>query len=188
MADVHFQSLSSPRLILRRFQARDVPVFVQYRSDPAIARYQSWTTFTEADGQQFLASQAQLHPDMPGTWFQLAIELAQTREMVGDCALHTPADPPGQVEIGFTLAPAHHGQGFATEAVTCLLDYVFGTLAKHRAIAVTDARNTAAAKVLERVGMRREGHFRENVWFKGEWGDEYWYAMLKREWRTMSYS
>ncbi len=184
MADVGFERLSSPRLILRRFQASDLPAFCQYRSDPAIARYQSWTTFTPEDGQRFFASQAPLHPDMPGTWFQLALELAETGEMVGDCVLHTPADPPGQVEIGFTLAPAHHGKGFATEAVRCLLDYVFRVLDKHRAIAVTDARNTAAAGVLERVGMRREGHFLENVWFKGQWGDEYLYAILAREWRS----
>src|SRR5581483_9815432 len=181
--DVDFQRLFSPRLMLRRFRESDLPVFCRYRSDPAIARYQSWTTFTEEDGKQFFAGQAKLHPDTPGTWFQFAIEQLESGGMIGDCALHTPAEPPGQVEIGFTLAPAHHGQGFATEAVMCLLDYVFGTLNKHRAIAITDARNFAAAQVLERVGMRREGHFRENVWFKGQWGDELLYAVLDREWR-----
>jgi RimJ/RimL family protein N-acetyltransferase len=183
MADVAFDHLCSPRLTLRRFQATDLPVFCGYRSDPAIARYQSWTAFTEADGQQFFANQSSLHPDMPGTWFQMVIERTEDRVMVGDCALHTPADPPKHAEIGFTLASAHHGQGFATEAVACLLDYVFRTLDKHRAFAITDARNIPAARVLERVGMRREGHFLQNAWFKGQWGDEFLYAMLGDEWR-----
>ena len=105
--------------------------------------------------------------------------------LIGDCGLHTLADRPGQAEIGFTLALEQQGKGYATEAVNCLLDYVFGTLEKHRVIAVTDTRNGPASRLLERVGMRREGHFIENVWFKGEWGDEYQYAMLEREWRAL---
>ena len=125
-----------------------------------------------------------LHPDVTGTWFQMAIELAQTCPLIGDLGLHTLADRPGQAEIGFTLAREHQGKGYATEAVNRLLDYVFGVLGKHRVIAVTDARNAPAARLLERVGMRREGHFVENIWFKGEWADEYQYAMLEREWRT----
>jgi RimJ/RimL family protein N-acetyltransferase len=64
-----------------------------------------------------------------------------------------------------------------------LLAYVFDQLGKHRVIAITDARNAPAARVLERVGMRREGHFIKNVWFKGRWGDEYLYALLEQEWR-----
>ena len=125
-----------------------------------------------------------LHPDVTGTWFQMAIELAEAGPLVGDLGLHTLADRPGQAEIGFTLAREHQGKGYATEAVNRLLDYVFGVLGKHRVIAVTDARNAPAARVLERVGMRREGHFVENIWFKGGWGDEYEYAMLEREWRA----
>ena len=97
--------------------------------------------------------------------------------------LHALKDQPGQVEIGFTLASEYQGKGYATEAVSGLLDYVFRGLCKHRVTAITDARNAAAARVLEKVGMRREGHFIQNVWFKGAWGDEYLYALLGHEWR-----
>ena len=68
------------------------------------------------------------------------------------------------------------------EAVTRLLDYVFGELCKHRVFAVTDTRNVRAVRLLERLGMRREGHFIRNIWFKGSWGDEYLYALLEEEW------
>ena len=98
--------------------------------------------------------------------------------------MHALGDRPRQAEIGFTLACEHQGKGYATEAVNRLLDYVFGVLGKHRVIAVTDTRNAPAARLLERVGMRREGHFVEDIWFKGGWGDEYEYAMLEREWRA----
>jgi RimJ/RimL family protein N-acetyltransferase len=183
MADTGFTHLSTSRLILRRLRESDLPLFGRYRSDPQVARYQDWVAYSEEDGLRFFSEQAKLHPDVAGTWFQMAIELAGTGELIGDCGLHTLRDQPRQVEIGFTLAVGHQGKGYATEAVACLLDYVFGTLDKHRAIAVIDARNTPAARVLERVGMRREGHLLQNVWFKGQWGDEYHYALLEREWR-----
>ena len=185
MADIDFARLLSPRLILRRFRSTDLVPFCGYRSDPRVARYQDWESWSEEDGRQFLERQTTLHPDVPGTWFQMAIELAETGELIGDCGLHTLADRPAQAEIGFTLAREHQGKGYATEAVRCLLDYVFGRLGKHRVIAATDARNVPTARVLERVGMRREGHFIENIWFKGGWGDEYQYAMLEREWRAL---
>jgi RimJ/RimL family protein N-acetyltransferase len=185
MADIGFAYLSSSHLILRRLRESDLSSFCCYRSDPRIARYQDWASFSEEEGLRFFDGQAHLHPDVPGTWFQMAIELAETSELIGDCGLQTFADRLWQAEIGFTLAPKHQGRGYATEAVKCLLDYVFETLGKHRVIAITDVRNAPAARVLERVGMRREGHFIQNVWFKGAWGDEYLYALLEREWHEM---
>jgi RimJ/RimL family protein N-acetyltransferase len=184
MADTGFTGLNTSRLILRRLRESDLPSFCHYRSDPRVARYQDWVAFPEGEGLRFFSEQAKLHPDVAGTWFQMAIELAETGELIGDCGLHTLLEQPRQVEIGFTLSIAHQGNGYATEAVACLLDYVFGRLDKHRAIAVVDTRNVPAVHVLERVGMRREGHFLQNVWFKGEWGDEYLYALLEREWRA----
>ena len=182
MADIGFTCLSTRRLVLRRLREGDLSTFCGYRSDPRVARYQDWSAFPEEDGVRFFAEQARLHPDVEETWFQMAIEHAGTGEMVGDCGLHTIGGHPGQVEIGFTLSTDHQGRGYATEAVTRLLDYAFGELCKHRVTAVTDARNAPAVRVLERVGMRREGHFIQNIWFKGSWGDEYLHALLEQEW------
>ena len=85
----------------------------------------------------------------------------------------------------FTLAPAHQGNGYGTEALRGLLEVAFGTLGMHRVIAVTDALNAPAAALLKRVGMRREAHFHENVFFKGAWGSEFLFAMLEHEWRKL---
>ena len=82
------------------------------------------------------------------------------------------------------MAPAHQGCGLATEALGSVLGYVFDTLAKHRASAVTDAVNQAAAALLRRLGFRLEAHFVEHVWFKGAWGSEYRFALLRREWQA----
>src|SRR5262249_20627816 len=114
MVDAAFEQLTSARLILRRFRAGDIAAFVRYRADPAIARFQSWENFTAADGEAFLAAMSRQHPDTLGEWFQFAIELTATSAMIGDCALHTLAESPREVEIGFTLAPEFQGRGYAT--------------------------------------------------------------------------
>ena len=87
-----------------------------------------------------------------------------------------------QAEIGFTLSRAYQGQGYATEAVSRLLDYAFGEMGLHRVVAITDQRNEPSFGLLERLGMRREGSFVRNAWFKGEWASEYLYAVLGEEW------
>ena len=85
-------------------------------------------------------------------------------------------------EIGFTLARRHQGQGYATEALSGLLDHAFRDLDLHRVKAICDVKNKPAVSLLERLGMRREGTFIESVWFKEAWGSEHSYALLRREW------
>jgi aminoglycoside 6'-N-acetyltransferase len=122
------------------------------------------------------------HPDTPGEWFQFAIELAASGAMIGDCALRALADSPREVEIGFTLAPAHHGKGYAAEAVARLLDYIFESLAKERATALTDVRNAASIAVLERLGFARDPTPPAPVIFKGEPCDEHLYGIRREDW------
>jgi RimJ/RimL family protein N-acetyltransferase len=86
-------------------------------------------------------------------------------------------------EIGFIFDPRHQGKGFATEAARALLDWAFGSAEVHRVIGRTEVRNTASARVLEKLGMRLEGHFVENEWVKNEWQSELVYAILAREWK-----
>ena len=104
--------------------------------------------------------------------------------LVGDCALKIEEHDERQAEIGYTLSRAYQGRGIASEAVSCVLEYAFVTLRLHRVIAITACENAASVALLERLGLRREGHFRQNVWFKGKWGDEFLYAMLQEEWRS----
>ncbi len=124
----------------------------------------------------------QKRPAVPGEWYHIAIERKSDGTLIGDCAFHLLAHDAQQAEIAFTLARAYQGQGYAGEAVTRLLDYLFSELDLHRAIGICDADNQASARLLERIRMRREAHLIENIWFKGHWGSEYWSAILDREW------
>ena len=170
------------RLILRSFQPTDLAAFTAYRSDPEVARYQGWDApYPDAKAQEFIEEMQAKTPGTPGQWYQVALERKSAPGLIGDCAFHVLEDG-RQAEIGFTLAQAYQGQGYAAEAGRRLLQYLFAELHLHRVTATADAKNLASIRLLERLGLRREGTFIENTFFKGSWGSEVLYAMLAREW------
>ena len=182
MSEAAFTQIESERLRIRGFNDSDLAPFMAYRNDPKVARYQSWDSCDEQQARAFIREMESAQPGVPGEWFQFAIESKQTGELIGDCGLRVDEAEPYRAEIGFTLAREYQGRGFASEAVSALLDYAFDTLGLHRVVAIVDCRNAPSVALLERLDLRREGHFVENVWFKGGWADEYLYAVLKDEW------
>lgn len=172
---------ATERLVVRRFAPADADSFARYRSEPDVARYQSWDApVPAADAVRLVTEFAAAAERAPG-WFQYAVELRAEGVLIGDVAvcLH---DNGMQAELGFTLATAHRRRGYATEAVRCVLDRVFAT-GVHRVSAECDARNTASARLLERLGFRREGLRPEHTWIKGEWTDDLLFGLLARDWR-----
>ena len=172
-------NLDTQRLVLRRFVEADLAPFLAYLNDPLVARYQTWESYTEQQARDVIQKQQNLVPGVPGQWFTFAVELKAAGVLIGHVALKIQDQ---QAEIGFTFSRAYQGQGLACEAATCVLNYAFTKLALHRVIAITDCENERSVALLSRLGMRREGHFIQNIWFKGKWGDEYLYAVLQEEW------
>ncbi len=181
-----FTGIETARLRLRHFQDSDLTQFMSYRNDPVVARYQSWEGISEAEAWTFIQEQKEIQPGVSGQGLQVAIELKATNVLIGDCYFVINVFDHRQAEIGFTLSREYQGYGYATEAVSSFLNYAFHSFDLHRIIAITDCENIASVALLERLGMRREGHFIQNVWFKGKWGDEYLYAILKDEWLLTS--
>jgi RimJ/RimL family protein N-acetyltransferase len=118
----------------------------------------------------------------------LAAELAATGELLGDVSLTVGPPEHRQAEIGFTFHPSHHGRGYATEAAAAVVALAFHGYDLHRVYGRLEPRNTASARVLEKLGMRREAHLVENEWVKGEWQSELVYALLAREWHSATSS
>jgi RimJ/RimL family protein N-acetyltransferase len=176
--------LLSTRLRLRRFVTADAAALSDYRSDPATAALQSWSApFSMGAAEAFIREVAAVEPGAPGDAFQYAIERRDQPGLIGDLMLRIDEDP-RLAEVGFTVAPAHRGQGFATEALGAVLDHVLvDPGGVHRVEARCDARNGASTALLRRVGMRQEGHLVEAVFSKGEWTDDLIFAVLAREWR-----
>ena len=185
MNNVKFCNLETDRLILRKFKESDAEVFFEYRTYPHVALYQGegWVNYRLEQAKEFVKEQMDFEPGIPDTWFQIAIELRDTGNLIGDLAIHTLPQDINQVEIGFTLSSIYQNKGFGVEVVRSLLGYIFNVLNKHRVIAITDVRNIPSIKLLEKVGMRKEGHFIKNAWNKGEYTDEYSFALLKEEWQ-----
>ena len=178
-ADPAFIDLRTDRLVIRRFRPEDASPFATYRADPDVARYQSWDAYTHARAETFIAEMASLHPGMLGEWYQFAVADPSTDELLGDVALRVDADDASRAELGFTLAPANHSKGYATEAVTSVIAYAFERLGVETVFAIADARNDASIALLERIGMRRTTT--EHVRFKGEWCDEHTYELRDEE-------
>ncbi len=176
---------SGPRLIARRFEARDLAALAAMRADPDVASFQSWENFTPAEAGEFLAWVTARNPGDPG-WFQFALEHRETAAFIGDCGLRIMESDNRLAQIGYTIARAHWNAGFATEAVTALLAYAFSTFALHRIAASVDPRNAASCRVLEKAGFHKEGHFAESEWFKGEWADDAVYGLLRVNWEKQN--
>lgn len=178
----HFTPMETTRLLLRTFRDEDLRAFLAYRNDPEVARYQSWDHTSEREARALIHEAQQTLPGVPGDAMQVAIALKSTGELIGDVFFLVWATDARQGEIGYTLARSFQRQGYATEAVGAFLGHAFHAFNLHRVTAVVDVENRPSIRLLERLGMRREAHFRENVWFKGKWSDEYLYAILRAEW------
>jgi RimJ/RimL family protein N-acetyltransferase len=175
--------LETERLRLRRFEAGDLDAYHVIQSDESVARYlynEPRTLDETRDALERKIAGAALRHE--GEWMSAAVVLRETGELVGDVDLLWASEQHRQGEIGFVFHPAHHGRGYATEAARPLLEFAFGRMGLHRVVGRTEARNAASARVLEKLGMRREAHFLENEWVKGEWQSELVYAVLASEW------
>jgi RimJ/RimL family protein N-acetyltransferase len=172
--------LESPRLVLRRFAAGDAAALAEYRSDPEVARYQSWESFSAEEAASLIQSACEM--PTPGAWFQIAFELRDSGTLVGDCGLKIHDSDPRQATLGITMARKYQRRGLAQEGLSRLVDHLFQKTELHRIVGDTDPDNAPSWRLLERLGMRREGHLRANLWFKGRWADSYVYAILREEW------
>lgn len=183
--DVAFDRLWTPRLVLRRFTPGDAEAFAAYRSDPDVARYQSWDApYPVERARAFVEWLGEHHPDEPGEWYQVAIAGREDPDaLIGDCGFRARAEEPAIVDIGFTLSPVAQGRGYATEAIGELLRYLFEDRGKHKVCADCDTRNDGSWRLLERLGFRREGTLRDSYRDGDAWSDEYLYGLLVTDWR-----
>jgi RimJ/RimL family protein N-acetyltransferase len=171
------------RLLLRPFRPDDLDALHAIQSRPDVTRYLYWDVRSRDEVAAELEARARrTELAVEGDRLVLALELRGSGELIGDVNLQWLSREHRQGEIGFVLHPDHHGQGYAAEAAVVLLALGFDELGLHRIVGRCDGRNAASARLLEKLGMRREAHLRENEVVKGEWTDELVYAMLDREW------
>lgn len=169
-------------LTLRRVTERDYADLCDYYTAPEVARYQFWEPFTDEQVAHLVGSQADVMPGDPGVAFVLVVVLQAEDRVIGDCSLTITSCEDRQADIGFAFNPRNHGNGYATKAVNATLGFGFRELGLHRISGASDVRNERSWKLMERIGMRREAHFIHDCYSKGEWVDDYLYAMIEDEW------
>ncbi len=177
--------LETARLVLRPFQAGDLDELHAFHSLPEVARFLYWEARDREQVRDVLdAKLSQTALEEEGQSLALAVVLRETGVVVGEVSLLWLSRRHRQGEIGFVFHPGYQGRGLATEAAQVMLGLGFDGLGLHRVIGRCDALNLPSARLMERLGMRREAHFVHNEIFKGAWGDELVYAMLEDEWRA----
>jgi RimJ/RimL family protein N-acetyltransferase len=176
--------LETERLFLRQFKESDLESFWVYRNDPEVARYQGWDIPYPREKAITFVEAMQVAIPMQSKWLQIAIELKSTHEMIGDVAFFIMRNDARQALIGYSLARPCWGNGYAFEALSRLLAFLFEELNLHRVVAECDVENRPSWRLLEKRGFRREAHLVENTFFKGAYVSEYHYAILGQEWKS----
>jgi len=177
--------IETKRLLLRAFVAGDLDALHRLQSLPEVVRYLMWGPRSRAEVTDILNDRIRrIGLAAEGDKLILAVTLRDGGTLIGDASLSWLSARHRQGEIGFVPLPEYHGEGYGREAAAAMLALGFGGLRLHRIIGRCDARNAASARLMERLGMRREAHLRENELFKGEWADELQCAMLASEWRA----
>lgn len=177
-------NLTTPRLSLREFTADDWPAVLAYQSDPRYLRYYEWTNRTPDDVRQFVAMFLDQQQERPRLRYQLAVTLRATGELIGNCAIRQASVGALDAELGYEIAPDHWGHGYATEAAAAMLGFAFDDLRLHRVAAWCVADNAGSIRVLEKLGLRREGHLRQTDYYKDRWWDTLVWAILRPEWQA----
>jgi RimJ/RimL family protein N-acetyltransferase len=184
-------SITSPiateRLVLRPFTLDDLDDLYAIQSRPDVVRYLYWDVRDRDEVRKVLQRKInETRLAERGDALALAITVpgavGTSTGVIGEIILWWQSVEHRQGEIGFVLHPEHQGRGYAVEAATAVLDLAFRELGLHRVYGRTDARNTASAALMRRLGMRQEAHFVQNEVFKGGWGDELVFAILENEW------
>jgi RimJ/RimL family protein N-acetyltransferase len=174
--------LDTARLRIRVLDRGDLTEFTRYRNIGAIARYQDWPLpYTRDLAHQLLDELELLTGPTGGGWVQLALD--DGSGIIGDLAVWLDADLT-LATIGYTLAPQHHGKGYAAEAVGAIVDWLFTRKRVHRITATIDPRNLASARVLERCGFEHVGTARSAALVRGEWTDDSRFSLLEPDRRA----
>ena len=169
------------RLMIRRFRPADEDDLCEYLSDPQVYRVEPGEPLDRAQASQRAADMAA----SPDFW---AVELRGAGKVIGQLYLKQ-IEPAEHLtcELGYILSPSYQRQGYGSEAAAALVRQVLTAGGMHRVVAHCNPENTASWRLLEKIGFRREGLLKQNIFFRrsanGEplWTDTYVYALLAAE-------
>ncbi len=176
--------LETSHLLLRPFERADSEAVARYHTLPSLQRYLERPTRYREDvpaAVEFMRHQVVLH--RPGDTLSLAMVRKGDQVLVGQVHLKWSDATAGQGEVRFAINPAEAGKGYLTEALRAMFDLAFDYFRVHRLMVRCDGKCHHSVKLMQKLGMRLEAHYREHALFQGDWDEELHFAMLDREWR-----
>lgn len=174
-------SLVSKRLVLREYEEADFEATHAFAADPEVVRYMEWGPNGEEESRNFIRRVLDQQQEEPRVHYVLAVAL-KDGELIGNCSLSVSDRESREAVLGYTYNRRFWGMGYASEAAAVVVDFGFRQLALHRIYAKCVIQNRGSARVMEKLGMKREGLFREHRLVRGEWKDYFYYAILEQEW------
>lgn len=174
-------ALITDRLLLRDFDNDDWKAVHQYASDIRVVCYMPWGPNSEDETMEFISRARSNIGDEGRTEIQMAIVAKETDEIIGAARITIQSMIDKTADIGYVLRHDHWNRGLMTEATGALLDFGFANLGMNRIWALVNPDNVGSIRVLEKIGMRREGLLRQNQFIRGVFQDTYLYAKLRSD-------
>lgn len=175
-------TLKSERVNLREMVEKDWLDVHKYASQEKVCQYQPWGPNSEQESEDFVKQVIFDAKKEKRSRYVFAITLNENGKMIGAGEINI-RDWNNRVgEIAYIINPDYWGLGYATEVGKVLIPFGFSQLHLHRIFATCDPRNIGSSRVLEKVGMTKEGRIREDLLIKDGWRDSLLYSILEMEW------
>ena len=175
--------LKTDRLKLKEFSFADLEAIHQLHSLSEVDEFNTLGIPSTIKTTELLLTEwMKKQKPIPRISYIFCIELIETNQFIGLIALNLGKLNYKIAEAWYKINPAYWQKGYATEALAELLKFGFTTLGLHRIEAGCAVENKASIRVLEKVGMTREGRKRKILPIRGNWTDNYFYAMLDEDW------
>jgi RimJ/RimL family protein N-acetyltransferase len=172
--------LHTTRLLLREFILGDYDELRQIQLHPQMAQYEP-PPLSEDEARHKLERWALEQFIFPRPHYAFALIPLPDKCIAGWVTLTLNFEQTGEWEIGWSIEPDSWGRGYATEAARAVVGFAFGECKAHRISAFCAVDNAASVRVMEKLGMTREGRLRQVRRLRGEWTDEYVYSLLEGE-------
>ena len=170
--------LKTNRLEIRLYDNSDLERLFAYRKLKEINSYYSIKTDSIEEFDKYLKDNIK-ELGSPGYYSLYVIE--KDGELIGDLAIKCWEYENKVGAIGYAIDPKHQRNGYATEALNALITYLFDVMKMHRIQAYVNPENIVSVKVLEKLGMKKEAHFRKCEYKNGKWNDELTYAVIEED-------
>ena len=173
--------LKTNRLLLRDFSSEDIDSYIAITSDEKYQRFYNHEDCSPEKSRKLVEDFVKQISEQPRTKYQLAITLKDTQKFIGTCGLRI--EPDRQASIGCGVARSYQTYGYASEAMSSLVNYGFEQHQVHRIYTETIESNKPAVDLCIKFGMRVEAKFIQHRYFKQKWWNTIVLAMLRSEWQ-----